>query len=267
MVTEQRSDPGASHFVPYSGLVWRLVESQNRISTDRLVDDPVDQDLLEALVEEVKPPIPKSARHLPTLLATPFRYWHHSESRFRRSDEKPGILYASEAEKTSVAETAYWRLKFLSRSEGVKHPNTIIEHTSFRAGVGTDRMLDLTVEPYILRRAEWTHPDDYSACQSFASKARAIDTDLIRYESVRDPAGRSNIAVFEPHSIDGASFEIMRSWHFRFEKGKLSAYAAFPSAEHLVFTFEQFGLAIATQAKRPRNARLASPPKAFQRHG
>jgi hypothetical protein len=249
MATELKSDdaePNAAHFAAYSGLVWRLVESQNRISTDRLVDDPADQDILEALVEEVKPPVPQGARHLPTLLATPYRYWHQSESRFRRANEKPGILYASEAEQTSVAETAFWRLKFLSRSDGVQLPNTIIEHTSFRAGVGTDRMLDLTTEPYVVRRAEWTHPDDYSACQDFASKARGIGTALIRYESVRDPQDRPNVAVFEPRSVDGASFEIVRSWHFRFERGKLSAYAAFPSAEHLVFTFEQFGLTMAS---------------------
>ena len=62
MATEPRSneaEPDAAHFAAYSGLVWRLVESQNRISTDRLVDDSADQDLLEALVEEVKPPIPE----------------------------------------------------------------------------------------------------------------------------------------------------------------------------------------------------------------
>lgn len=248
MATEPKSneaEPDAAHFAAYSGFVWRLVESQNRISTDRLVDDPVDQDLLEALVEEVKPPIPEEARHLPTLLATPFRYWHQSESRFRRATEQPGILYASETEQTSVAETAFWRLRFLSRSEDVQAPKNVIEHTSFRAGVGTDRMLDLTTEPYVDRRAEWTQPEDYSACQDFASKARGIETDLIRYESVRDPESRSNVAIFQPRSVDGASLEIMRSWHFRFERGKLSAYAAFPSAEHLVFTFEQFGLATA----------------------
>ena len=249
MATEPKSDgvePDAAHFAAYSGMVWRLVESQNRISTDRLVEDPGDQEILEALVEEVKPPIPEGARHLPTLLATPFRYWHQSESRFRRAAEKPGILYASEAEQSSVAEAAFWRLKFLSRSEGVQAPKNIIEHTSFRASVGTDRMLDLTTEPYVQRRAEWTDPDDYSACQNFASKARGLETDLVRYESVRDPHGRRNVAIFEPRSVDGNSLEIMRSWHFRFESGKLSAYAAFPSAEHLVFTFKQFGLAAAS---------------------
>jgi len=249
MATEPKSnevEPDAAHFAAYSGLVWRLVESQNRISTDRLVEDPADQDLLEALVEEVKPPIPEEARHLPTLLATPFRYWHQFESRFRRATERPGILYVSEAEQTSVAETAFWRLKFLSRSDDVQAPKNVIEHTSFRTAVGTDRMLDLTAEPYVKRRAEWTHPEDYSACQDFASKARRLETDLIRYESVRDPKSRPNVAIFQPRSVDGDSLEIVRSWHFRFEGGKLSAYAAFPSAEHLVFTFAQFGLTTAS---------------------
>jgi hypothetical protein len=239
---ESDGPPSPDHFRRHSGLFWRVVESQNVISSDRLVDDPDDQPILEALIEQVKPPIPEEASHLPRLLATPFRYWHESGSRFRRPNAKPGIFYASERESTSVAEKAFYRLKFLSRSAGIKIPETVTEHMAFKVQADAARALDLTAPPFDRRRAEWTNPDDYRACQDFASEARRIDTQLIRYESARDP-GQSNDAILDPAVLDGNSLEIIRSWHFRYERGRLSAYAAFPSPQRLTFTFEQFGFA------------------------
>jgi hypothetical protein len=244
MASAQRSDapPSPDHFRRHSGLFWRIVESQNVISSDRLVDNPDDQPILEALIEQVKPPIPKEARHLPRLLAAPFRYWHESSSRFRRRNERPGILYASERESTSIAEKAFYRLKFLSRSARIKIPETVTEHTAFTARADAARALDLTAPPFDRRRADWTNSDDYTACQDLASQARRIATQLIRYESARDP-GQSNDAILDPAVLDGDSLEIVRSWHFRYERGRLSAYAAFPSPQRLTFTFEQFGFA------------------------
>jgi hypothetical protein len=87
----------ASEHRPYRGKVWRLVEGQHRISTNRLASDSATQALLEELAEEVKPQVPEAARHLHFLLATPFRYGHRSASRFRRANERPGIFYAAEA--------------------------------------------------------------------------------------------------------------------------------------------------------------------------
>src|SRR5689334_20783557 len=125
-----RSDeePSPDYFVSVDGLMWRVVEGQYRISSDRLVSDPADQSHLEQLVEEVKPEVPDAARHLPKLLATPFRYGYEGSSRFRRKHERPGVLYLSEHENTAVAEKAYWRLKFFSRSPGAVTPNTIVPH-------------------------------------------------------------------------------------------------------------------------------------------
>lgn len=245
MATAPESDkaPSPTHFAPVTGLVWRIVESQNRISSDRLVDDPDDQPLLENLIEEVKPPIPEEARHLPELLATPFRYWHEVASRFRRANEKPGILYTSELETTAVAEKAYYRLKFLSRSPDAVASKNIIEHTSFTVRTEARQALDLTASPYVERRPDWIDPDDYTRCQNFAAAAREIETQAIRYESVRDPAAQANVAIFDPAVVDGDSLQIVRSWHLRFEGAKLTAYAAFPSPQHLAFTFEQFGFA------------------------
>ena len=244
MASAPKSDdePSPKDFKACFGSFWRVVESQNRISSDRLVDDPDNQPLLEELIEEVKPPIPPEARHLPTLLATPFRYWHERASRFRRAKEKPGILYTSETETAAVAELAYYRLLFRTRSPAARASQNIVEHSSFTVAANAGRTLDLTTSPYVRRRADWVNPTDHTLCQEFATAARAIDAQAIRYESVRDPEARANLAIFDPATVDANSLEIVRSWHFRFEGKKLSAYAAFPSPQHLSFTYEQFGL-------------------------
>src|SRR5690606_7516412 len=123
MTTAPGSDhPTPEHFRPYRATVWRMVEAQHRISTNRLAANAEDQALLERLVEEVKPVLPSAARGLHYLLATPFRYGHKKASRFRRADERPGIFYAAEQAATAVAETAYWRLLFFSRSPGFAPP-------------------------------------------------------------------------------------------------------------------------------------------------
>lgn len=245
MATAGRSDgsPSSDDFTAIKGSMWRVVEGQYRISSDRLVSNPADQPHLEGLIDEVKPQVPEAARHLPKLLATPFRYGYEVASRFRRAHERPGVLYLSDAEATAVAEKAFWRLKLFSRSPDAKTPNTIVPHTSFTVRAGVERTLDLTASPYVSARSKWTDPDDYTACQNFAALAREISTQAIKYESVRDPAARPNLAIFDPATIEGGSLEIARSWHFRFEGDRLTAYAAFPSSEHLAFTFAQFGLA------------------------
>jgi hypothetical protein len=234
--------PDPADLRPYSARVWRLVEAQHRISTNRLAASAEDQALLEALVEEVKPPLPRVARGLHYLLATPFRYGHSQPSRFRRADERPGIFYASEKAATAVAETAYRRLLFFSRSPDFRPPTSTIEHSMFSVAVALDRLLDLTAAPYAAQASKWTAATDYSACQAIATEARAIDTQAIRYTSVRDPAKGANLALFDPAAFRSRAPRIEQTWHFRLEAGRMTAFAALPSTDRYSFTFEQFGL-------------------------
>lgn len=233
----------ASEAGGYRGKVWRVVEAQHRISTNRLADSLDDQARLEALAEAVKPDLPKAAHGLHYLLASPFRYGHGVESRFRRANERPGIFYASEAESTAIAETAYWRLRFYSRSLGFAPPSTTTEHTSFIVPVETDRALDLTREPFAARETDWTHPSDYAACQDLAAAAREAGLALIRSISARDPERGCNTVVLDPAAFAADRPTIRRTWHLRFESGRLTALAAFPADDRHVFTAEDFGLA------------------------
>lgn len=234
--------PTPADFRPYRGKVWRLVEAQHRISTNRIAANTADQALLEALVDEVKPTMPAAARGLHYLLATPFRYGHSKASRFRRAGERPGIFYAAEHVATAVAETAYWRLLFFSRSPGFVPPTSVVEHSAFTVPVAVDRALDLTVAPLNAHSVPWMNPDDYAACQSFATSARGIDVQAIRYASVRDPEHHANVALFDPTAFTAPTPVIEQTWHFRYEAGQITAFAAFPSSERHTFTFDIFGL-------------------------
>lgn len=234
--------PRPEHFRPYNGKLWRIVEAQHRISTNRLAVGTDDQALLEQLVEEVKPRLPVAARHLHYLLATPFRYGHRSSSRFRRAGEKPGIFYAAEAIGAAIAEMAYWRLRFYARSPAFEPPSATVEHSAISVSVAMDRMLDLCAEPFVGGSSLWMAREDYSACQQFASEAREIDTQAIRYASVRDPQHRANIALLDPSVFTDPAPHNAQTWHIRYEQGSLVALRAFPSLERFSFRPSDFGL-------------------------
>jgi len=232
----------ASEHRPYAGVVWRLVEAQHRISTNRLTTDLAQQAQLEVLADAVKPRLPDSARHLDYLLASPFRYGHGSESRFRRAHERPGIFYASEAEATAIAEAAYWRLRFFTRSPGFQPPRSTTEYSSFSVKVASDRAIDLTEPPLARDEALWRHASDYAACQDLAARAREADTQIVRARSVRDRAGRCNVVLLDPAAFAQRSPRAGKTWHLRMEDGSLTAMAAFPSSERFVFAAADFGL-------------------------
>lgn len=231
----------ASEHRPYRGKVWRLVEAQHRISTNRLARTLTEQEALEELAEEVKPQVPVAARHLDFLLASPFRYGHRQASRFRRADERPGIFYASEAERTALTEASYWRLRFFSRSPGFVPPVTTIECSSFWVRVASERALDLTAPPFAGDEAAWTDPDDYGACQRLAAEARVAKTQAIRTRSVRDPAG-VNVVILDPAAFAEARPHHGKTWHLRNEGGRLVALAAFPHDDRFEFSAVEFGL-------------------------
>lgn len=231
----------ASEFRAYRRTVWRVVEAQHRISTNRLAASLPDQRRLEELAEAAKPDLPRAARGLHYLLASPFRYGHAIASRFRKAGERPGIFYASEAEETAITETAYWRLRFFSRSPGFLPGTRTSEHLSFSVPVAVARAVDLTRAPFDGEQARWTDPADYAACQELASTLRAGGGQAIRCLSARDPGG-VNLALLDPAGFASVAPKHGRNWHLRIEAGRLTAMAAFPSGRVLHFTPAQFGL-------------------------
>ena len=179
-----------------SGVCWRMVEAQHRVSTMKLVDTLAEQSLLESLVDATKPPLPPECRHLHYLLATPFRYGapYPSGSRFRRAGLTPGVFYASKTAATAAAEMTFHRLLFFADSPDTPWPGDAGDLTAFSVRFRTSLGIDLTAPPFDSERLRWTHPTDYDPCQTLADTARHADVEVLRYNSARDADG-VNIAL------------------------------------------------------------------------
>jgi len=222
----------SSEAVAIEGRCWRLVEAQHRVSTLKLVDDLDEQALLEALIEETKPPLPPECAGLDYLLATPFRYGaaYPVGSRFRRAGRTAGVFYAAEAAATAVAEMAFYRLLFFAESPATPWPGDAADYTAFAADFRAARAVDLTRPPFDADRAAWTHPTDYAACQALAEAARAAGAEAIRYESVRDPAHGANLALLTCRAFAAPRPVERQTWRMRLGRTGVQAICEFPEA-------------------------------------
>jgi len=187
-----------SEFSSYHGKAWRLVEAQHLVSTRKIVDSLDEQTLLEAILEDAKPPVPPRCRHLDYLLATPFRYQAYPRgSRFRRAGLTLGVWYGAERPETAAAEMGFYRLLFFAESPATPFPANAGEYSAICARLATGSALDLTAGALAADQALWTHLTDYGPCQALADAARTAAGALLRYRSVRDPDQGSNIAVLD----------------------------------------------------------------------
>lgn len=232
-----------------SGVCWRAVEAQHRVSTMKIVDTLAEQSLLETLIEESKPPVPAECRDLHYLLATPFRYGapYPSGSRFRRAGFTPGVFYGSDAPATAVAELAFHRLLFFADSPATPWPVNAGAHTVFSARYRSPGGLDLTRPPLGADLARWAHPTDYTACQDLADRAREARIDLLRYASARQP-GAVNVAVLGCRVFAAPAPIERQTWRVHLGAHGVRAVCEFPDAR-LAYDRESF-------ASDPRIARL-----------
>lgn len=213
----------------WSGDLWRLVESQSRVATLKLVDTLDEQAILEAELEGSKPVVPVACAGLDYLLATPFRYAPYPRgSRFRRARQPEGCFYAAERVETAVAEEAFYRLLFFLDAPGAKLPANPQERTAFRTSVATERAIDLTAPPLDRDAAVWGHPTDYVPCQELADAARSAGVEAIRYRSVRDPAGGVNLALLSPAAFRAPRPELFETWHLFLREAAVQAVREMP---------------------------------------
>jgi len=180
--------------------VWRMVEAQHIVSTLKIVDTRAEQELLEEILEENKPPVPSDAVALHYLLFSPFRYDTRppSGSRFRATNH-PGVFYGAETVRTAAAEVAFWRWRFLQDTSGLTRlqPCTF---TAFRVPVKTP-CIDLRQPPFVAPSAVWGNPVDYSGTQAMGRSAREAGIGAVIYQSVRDPEPHFCIALLTPRAF------------------------------------------------------------------
>lgn len=223
-----------------SGICWRVVEAQHRVSTMKLVDTLDEQSVLESLVEEAKPPVPPECRHLHYLLATPFRYGapYPAGSRFRRAGMTPGVFYASKTSSTAIAEMTFHRLLFFADSPHTPWPKDSGDLTAFSVRLQTLAAIDLTRPPFDVDRARWTHRTDYAACQALAEMARHADVDVLRYSSARDADG-INVALLACRAFEGREPIERQTWRVNLNAHGARAVCEFPELR-LEFPREAF---------------------------
>jgi RES domain len=210
---------------PRSSLLWRGVEAQHIVATMRLVDTLDEQAVLERLLEDSKPALPRPPAPAPTagprsrpvaaaephyLLATPFRYSSPFPSRFRRPHHG-GIWYGAETLRTAAAEVAYWRWRFLLDSEGLRGSELHTEHSFFQARV-EGLAIDLVAPPWDSLAALWTQDRDYTATHALGDAARNAGLHWLRYASVREPGGHCG-AVFSVQALALHAPHWPQTWH------------------------------------------------------
>ncbi len=177
--------------------IWRVVEAQHVVSTMKIVDSLAEQELLEEILEQGKPPVPTETAGLHYLLSTPFRYKTLSPkgSRFRAPSD-PCVFYGAERVKTAAAEIGYHRWQFLQDSLNLDRLPPA-QFTAFSVPV-KGKMVDLRLPPFKIDALFWTDHDNYSATQELANFARQASLSAILYHSVRDPEPHCCTAVLTP---------------------------------------------------------------------
>lgn len=211
------ADALQSELRPYRKRVYRTVEAQHLYSTMKLVDTTDEQEVLEQVLDDAKPPVPAEHKHLHYLLTTPFRYRSRYDSRFRRGTADFGIFYASESEMTSIWEVAFYRLLFYAESPETSLPSGFASYTLFSVKVNAAKALDLTSPPLDVDRERWCRLADNSPCQDLLLAARPTGVQLVRYQSVREPSGQGrNIALLDALCFDSASVQQEQTWNFHY---------------------------------------------------
>ena len=222
-------DELSSSAKPSSGTCWRVVEVQHVVSTAKITDTHAEQAIIESLIDETKPFIPAECEHLSYLLHTPFRYRSILQgSRFRRAYSIEGVFYSSEVVETAVAEMAFYRLLFFAESPATPWPANPGEYTAFEAGFATQAAIDLTQPPLSAGRGDWTNLADYTACQQLADAARESGIDVIRYESVREPHHRANLAILRCRAFAQPKEISRQTWRFQIDSAGLRAICEAP---------------------------------------
>ena len=196
------------------GKPWRVVEGQHVVSTRKLVDSVEDQEILERLIDESKPRLPRGPEFdgLHYLLSTSFRYPPLSHgSRFGTRAEM-SLWYGSARPRTAFAEVAYYRLLFLEGTTADLGP-LCVDLSMFRVALRTRRGVDLSRAPFDAHHEAIASPDSYAATQRLGREMREDGVEAFRYPSARDRDRGLNYAAFTPAAFVEKVPGVPETWH------------------------------------------------------
>lgn len=225
--------------VVLSGVLLRLVESQEQVATNQLVSSLDRQAVLEDMLEATKPRLRKGAGHLHYLLATPFRYPPLKYgSRFGKRSE-PSLYYGSLETRTVLAEAAYYRFVFWYGMATPPAGKLDTQHTLFGAHYRTDQGLRLHAPPFAGHRDALSSPSDYSASQAMGARMRTAGIEAFEFFSARDPDGGINVALFTPTAFASNTPVSPDPWLAELTGDQVSFRAAYGADIH-TFPVERF---------------------------
>lgn len=171
----------------------RCVEDQHQSASRSWVDTNEEHDLLEQIIDEVKPLQPENADQYDYLLITPFRHksWH---SRFSRPNSD-GYLYGSLDEITCLTEVAYYRFRFFEATTAQLEPIEI-SFCVFDINVKTKRFISLCEPPFTDFSGEITSPTSYQATQPLGEAIKKEEIDAFFFPSARSTG--TNFCLLSP---------------------------------------------------------------------
>ena len=190
--------PSAAQLQTLNVRAWRVVETQNKSYTRKLVDTDDEFDILENLLENSKPRVDEDTyAQYHYLLFTPFRYppLKHG-SRFGRRFE-PSIWYGSINMETAFREVAFYRFLFLQDTHAEIALNLMLSAYSVKAY--SSKAIDLTVQPFDQYREMISSALTYECSQQLGSDMRNNGVEMFAYYSARTQKSTTNIGIFYPH--------------------------------------------------------------------
>lgn len=212
-----------------------------------LVETLGEQQTLERILDDAKPPIPVDGRKLHWLLFTPFRYPPPpGGSRFRGPNDS-GVFYGADEIRTACAELGYWRWRHLRESPTMSSM-PVKPQTVFRAQIAASTV-DLRRPPFDVALAQWTDGDDYTTCQAFARTAREGGVGALRYASVRDPQHAGCGAVLAPGAFARTGPLEQQTWMLSVSRERV-VWQRTGVTRDQAFEFEADGWTAAPKASR-----------------
>ena len=113
---------------------------------------------------------------------------------------------------TVLAEAAYYRLVFWYGMTLAPAAHYVTQHTLFGAEYRTQQGISLREPPFATQQKRLTNPADYNDSQRLGAAMRAAGIAAFEYESARDPARGSNIALFTPRALAQSGPTTFEAW-------------------------------------------------------
>lgn len=195
-----------------SGVLLRLVESQEQVATNQLVSSLDRQVVLEDMLEATKPRLRAATRGLHYLLATPFRYPPLKHGSRFSTRNAPSLFYGALETGTVLAEAAYYRFLFWYGMVTPPASKLDTQHTLFGAEYRTGKGLQLQALPFASYREVLTSPSDYGPTQALGAEMRTLGVEAFEFISARAPEGGINVALFTPAALGAKAPVFQEPW-------------------------------------------------------